>query len=186
VGDEPILTYSIFKSFGNLMTTGVKLTTEQYGVMLRKSDKELVAKVNATIARLKKAGTLEEMRKKWFQNVMQETAAARTEMEQKEAMKKAPKTVSVGVVKSGGTFRMDRLDGHVVKLSGPGGNFTSSPINTNGNSGSASFPGAIPPGSYQLTFAVLKLNTTVTVPESATKSMRLSMNIGSTVSISLQ
>jgi ABC-type amino acid transport substrate-binding protein len=186
VGDEPILTYSIFKSFQNLMTTGAKVTTEHYGVLMRKGDTELAAKVNATIARLRKAGAIEKLRVQWFQNVMQETKSERNKMEEDERLKKAPKSVSVGIAKSGGTFRMDRLDGHVVKLSGPGGNFTSSPINTNGNNGHASFPAAIPPGSYQLNFPVLKLNTTVTVPETATKSMRLSMSIGNTVSISLQ
>src|SRR5262249_55039656 len=126
VGDEPILTYSMFKSFQNLVTTGTKLTQEDYGVLLRKTDKELLAKVNATIARLKKAGTLEELRKKWFQNVLQEAGAERDKMAQQEAMKSAPKAVSVGISKTGGAFRMDRLDGHTVSLSGAGGNFTSS------------------------------------------------------------
>ena len=185
VGDEPILTYSMFKSFANLATTGAKLTQEDYGVLLRKTDKELLAKVNATIARLKKAGTLDELRKKWFQNVLQEAGAERDKMAQQEAMKTAPKSVSVGISKTGGAFRMDRLDGHVVTLSGAAGTFTSSPINTNGNHGSCTFPNAIAPGEYRISMPVLKMNTALTIPKSATKSVRLDMTIGSSVGIAV-
>jgi ABC-type amino acid transport substrate-binding protein len=183
VGDEPILTYSMAKSFQNLATTGAKLTQEDYGVLLRKTDKELVAKVNATIARLKKSNALEDMRKKWFQNVLQEASAERNKMQQEEAMKGAPKAVAVSISKTGGVFRMDRLDGHVVTLSGAAGTFTSSPINTNGNHGSCTFPNPVPPGEYRISMPVLKMNATFTIPKKATKSMRLIMTIGDSVRI---
>ena len=178
VGDDPILTYSIAKSFDNLMTTGVRLTSEDYGVLLRKSDRELLRKVNATIARLKKSGTLEELHKKWFQDVLEKTALARKKMEEQEGLKTAPKVISVSIVKTGsGGFRMERLDGHVVALSGSNVSFTSSPINTNGNHGNCRFPNPIPPGDYRLSMPVFKINEAITVPKNATRSMTLDMSI---------
>ena len=111
VGDEPILTYSIYKSFPNLMTSGVRVTEEEYGVVTRKNEKELLAKVNETIARLKKSGELVELRKKWFQDVMERTSNARQEMRKDEQLRESPKAVSVNIVKTGGGFNIDRLDG---------------------------------------------------------------------------
>ncbi|HYK87836.1 MAG TPA: ABC transporter substrate-binding protein, partial [Acidobacteriota bacterium] len=52
VGDDPILTYSIYKSFNNLIPLGTLLTQEQYAVVVRKGEKELLGKVNARLERL--------------------------------------------------------------------------------------------------------------------------------------
>ncbi len=104
IGDEPILTYSIYKSFPNLVPIGVRLDQEQYGVVVRKDEKELLAKVNETIARLKKSGELEALRSKWFQNVMEEVGKQRDEMARQEAMKEAPKDVTFNFIKTGGSL----------------------------------------------------------------------------------
>ena len=111
VGDEPILTYSIYKSFPNLMTLGTRLTEEQYGVVMRKQDTALLASVNKTIERLKKSGELEALRKKWFQNVIEEVGEERAKMQREDALKEAPKDIVFNFVKTGGSFSMDRLDG---------------------------------------------------------------------------
>ena len=111
VGDLPILTYSIYKSFSNLMTLGNRLTEEQYAVAVRKNERELLAKVNATISRLKKSGELEVLRKKWFQDVMEKAANEREEMKRKEALKEGPKLVTFNFIKITGNFPMERLDG---------------------------------------------------------------------------
>src|SRR5881409_3336452 len=62
VGDLPILTYSIYKSYQNLITLCNRLTEEQYAVVVRKNEKEILAKVNATISRLKKSNELDALR----------------------------------------------------------------------------------------------------------------------------
>ena len=114
VGDEHILTYSIYKSYANLMTLGVRLTEEHYGVVVRKNEKQLLASVNATIERLKKSGELEVLRKKWFQDVMERVAKQRDDLQRNEIIKKGPKTVAFNFVKVSGTFDMkiaaDKVD----------------------------------------------------------------------------
>ena len=177
VGDEPILTYSIYKSFPNLMTSGVRVTEEEYGVVTRKNEKELLAKVNATIARLKKSGELVELRKKWFQDVMERTSTERQEMRKDEQLREAPKAVSFNIVKTGGGYNLDRLDGFEVNLVGSNGSFKSSPITTAGNRGSCRFSAPIPPGEYRLNMPALKINTTINIPKTASRSVTIDMRI---------
>ncbi len=182
VGDEPILTYSIYKSFANLMTIGVHLTDEKYGIVARKTEKELITKVNATLERLKKSGELENLKKKWFQNVMQDARDQRVQAEKDQALKKAPKDVTFNFVKTSGGFNMDRLDGFQLVLAGVQ-SYQSTPILTNGNRGSCKL-GAVPPGEYRLSMAIFKLsNQLVKIPESATRSITFEMNIGAGITI---
>jgi polar amino acid transport system substrate-binding protein len=177
VGDEPILTYSIYKSFTNLMTSGVRVTEEEYGVVTRKNEKELLAKVNETIARLKKSGELVELRKKWFQDVMERTSNARQEMRKDEQLREAAKTVSINIVKTGGGFNLERLDGYDFILAGSAGSFKSTPITTSGNRGSCRFSAPIPPGEYRLSLPALKMNPTINIPKTATRSVTIDMRI---------
>ncbi len=177
VGDEHILTYSIYKSYANLMTLGVRLTEEHYGVVVRKNEKQLLASVNATIERLKKSGELEVLRKKWFQDVMEQVAKQRDDLQRNEIIKKGPKTVAFNFVKVSGNFPMDRLDGYQLTLVGPNGKFTSGPILTNGSRGSCKFSTPVPPGEYSLNMSILKLNTTIKIPKIAASSVTFDMKI---------
>lgn len=183
VGDEPILTYSIYKSFPNLITLGTRITEEQYGVVLRKNERELLSKVNDTIARLKKSGELDVLKKKWFQNVMEDAAREREELRKKDAMREGPKTVTFNFIKTSGAFNMERLDGYQLSLIGSSGSFSSTPILTNGPRGSCRFTAAVPPGDYRLNMQIFRLNTTITIPKSAGSSVTFDMRIGSTIDI---
>jgi hypothetical protein len=181
VGDEPILTYSIYKSFPNLMTLGTRLTEEQYGVVVRKQDTALLASVNKTIERLKKSGELEALRKKWFQNVIEEVGKEREKMQREDALKEAPKDIVFNFVKTGGSFSMDRLDGFQIVLAGAQ-SYQSTPILTNGNRGSCRLS-SVPPGEYRLSMSIFKLNTTVNVPKIPARTITFDMNIGAGITI---
>lgn len=181
VGDEPILTYSIYKSFPNLMTLGIPLTEEKYAVVVRKNEKELLASVNNTISRLKKSGQLDELRTKWFQDVMEQARKAREELARQEALKEAPKAIVFNFVKTGGTFRMDRLDGYEVILAGAQ-SYKSNPILTNENRGSCRLNNVIP-GEYRLNIPIFKLNTTINVPKTAARTVTFNLSIGTTINI---
>ncbi len=178
VGDDPILTYSIYKSYPNLIPLGMLLTQNQYAVVVRRGEKELLAKVNATLERLKKSGELDALRKKWFQNVMEDVANERRKLQQEEELRDAPKDIKVNIVKTGGNFSMDRLDGFQLVLVGNAGTFQSSPILTSGNKGNCKFDRPIPPGEYKLNMSILRMTTTVTIPKMPTRSIALDMSIG--------
>jgi len=182
VGDEPILTYSIYRSFPNLMTIGILLTEEQYVVVTRRGEKELISKVNETVERLKKSGELEASKKKWFQNVMQEAKDKREEFAKAEQMKEAPKDITFNLVKTSGNFNMERLDGYQVILAGEKSSFQSTPILTSGPRGSCKLS-TVPPGEYRLSMPIFKLNTTVKIPKSASRSITFDMNIGAGITI---
>ncbi|HRR90908.1 MAG TPA: transporter substrate-binding domain-containing protein, partial [bacterium] len=53
------------RSTDGLKVINKLLTKEQYGIAIRKEDKALLRAVNTVIARLKKEGVIEELRKKW-------------------------------------------------------------------------------------------------------------------------
>jgi len=179
IGDEPILTYSIYKSFPNLMTLGTLVTQDQYAVAVRKGEKDLLVKVNGTLERLKKSGELDALRKKWFQNVMELANKQRQEMQQEETLREAPKAITCNIVKSGGSFSMDRLDGFQLVLVGASGTFQSTPILTNGSKGNCKFNNPIPPGEYKLNMSILRMTATVDIPKMPTRNITLDMNIGS-------
>jgi ABC-type amino acid transport substrate-binding protein len=176
VGDEPILMFSIAKSFDNLMTTGTTLNEEKYGVVVRKEEKELFASVNNTISRLKKSGQLEVLRKKWFQDVLEQARKKREDKVREDALKESPKEVTFNFNKQAGNFRMDRLDGYEVILQGAQA-YKSTPILTTENRGSCRVA-TVPPGEYRLSMPIFKLNTTLKIPNTASRSITFDMNIG--------
>jgi polar amino acid transport system substrate-binding protein len=181
VGDEPILTYSIYKSFPYLMTIGVHLTDEKYAVVTRKTEKEIIAKVNETLERLRKSGELDALKTKWFQNVMQEAADKREKLQREQLLKEAPKDITFNFVKTSGNFNMERLDGFQLILAGAS-SFQSTPILTNGAHGTCKLS-AVPPGEYHLSMPIFKLNTDVKIPKSATRAIVFEMNIGAGITI---
>ena len=69
VGDEPLITYSSVNSFHNTATLPILINKYQYAVVVRKGKTELLAKINATIDRLKSAGELKRLDETWFGNV---------------------------------------------------------------------------------------------------------------------
>ncbi len=123
VGDQPILTYSSFKSFPNTTTLSLLINRYQYAVVVRKKETELLEKINATIDRLKNSGELDSLKQKWFQNIDEEARKYREKYQKEEALKKSPKTITVAINKLSGAFNMDRLDGFVLVLQGPAGNY---------------------------------------------------------------
>jgi glutamine transport system substrate-binding protein len=184
IGDKYTMTYSIFKSFSNLMTLDVRLESEQLGVLVRKQEKKLLAQVNTTVERLKKSGELDALQKKWFQNVIEEAGKQRDDMAKELALKESPKTVNFTLIKqAGASFNFDRLDGFQAQLVGEKGSYTSSPIMTTGNHGVCKFPDAVPPGEYRLVLSIFKLSKEFTIPKVASRNLNFDMNIGSTISI---
>jgi ABC-type amino acid transport substrate-binding protein len=178
VGDKPIITYSIYKSYAtNLITTGVELLPIQYGVVLRQNDTVLLGKVNDTIARLKSAGALEGNRQKWLQDVMKITADERDALAKEELLKQAPKSITVNFVKEAGNtvVRLDRLEGFDAQLAGPGGSFKSTPIIVDEAlvRGSCKFATPIPAGEYTITLSRISLKAPLTVEKKAVTAMTL-------------
>jgi hypothetical protein len=136
-----------------------------------------MAKVNATLDRLKKSGELESLKEKWLADVITQATEKRKRHAEEEALKKAPKSITVSIVKSSGAFSMDRLDGFQLVLEGPNGTFQSAPILTNGNRGSCRFPQRIPPGEYKMAMSIFKMTTNVKVPELAKNSIAMDMRV---------
>lgn len=176
VGDKPIISYIIFKSYQKrLHTVGDLLTHEPYAVMTK--DPNLLKVINETIARLDKDGKLKEIVQKWFADYeafiikQQRDKAAADKAASVKAS--APKTVVFHF--SSSKFPLDRLDGHQIRMSGPGGSFTSSHITTSGKSGSCSI-GRVPPGNYQASLGVIRWNGGVTVPADGSSSVTVNLN----------
>jgi ABC-type amino acid transport substrate-binding protein len=177
VGDEPLITYSSFKSFPNTLTLPVLVNRYQYAVAVRKSEPELLEKVNETIDRLKNSGELEAMVTKWFGNVQKEALEERKKTEKEEALKRSPKSINVNITKLSGAFSMDRLDGFVLVLEGANGKYESTPILTAGNKGNCKFTHPVPPGEYKLNMSILRMTTKVVVPEVPKAALAMDMNI---------
>jgi ABC-type amino acid transport substrate-binding protein len=178
VGDNRIMTYSIWKSFEMLITTGAKLTTDEYAVVARKDEKKLLASVNKTLDKLKADGTLDSLPKKWFQDVMEQASASIAKYSEDESLKSTPKTITCNIVKSAGSWNMSRLDGYTLVLVGSAGTYSSEPILTDGNRGSCRFSTPVPPGEYKLNMTILKMSTVVNIPKAAKSALVLDMNIG--------
>ena len=83
----------------------------------------------------------------------------------------------ISINKRGGNWSMDRLDGFILKLVGPSGTFESEPILTEGNTGRCKFKKAILPGDYTLNMTIFKMTKDVPVPNDATKSLTMTINI---------
>jgi ABC-type amino acid transport substrate-binding protein len=72
VGDESLITYSSFKSYPNTTTLPGLINKYQYAVVVRKTEPELLSKINATIERLRSAGELKKLDQTWFGNVRED------------------------------------------------------------------------------------------------------------------
>jgi ABC-type amino acid transport substrate-binding protein len=177
VGDEPILAYSSYKNYPNTTTLPIQVDKYQYGVVVRKGETELLAKINETLDRLRSSGELDSLKAKWFQDVQKKIKERRENDLQQEALKKAPKTINVNITKVSGGFSMDRLDGFVLVLEGASGKYQSAPILTNGNKGNCRFTQPVPPGEYRLNMSILKMTTTLTVPDLPKNTLTMDMNI---------
>jgi glutamine transport system substrate-binding protein len=187
IGDDPILTYSIFKSFENLETIGTQLNKFQYAVVARKGDEKLLESVNRTLQRLKSSGGLESLREKWFQTVLEEADKKREKIRQVQLLKKSPKTVTVQIVKSGGrALDMDSLDGFQLVLEGKNGTYKSTSIRTEGSRGRCSFGQSVPPGEYQLNMIIFQKPQTVTIPEFPKSAITLLINVAKDTTITPQ
>jgi glutamine transport system substrate-binding protein len=177
VADKPILIFSSYKSFPNLVTLPDEINKYQYAIAVRKNDQALLASINRTLDRLKESGDLEALKEKWFQDVFEKAEALRLEYQQQEALKAAPKRIEVVINKRSGNFQMDRLDGFVLVMEGAGAKYQSTPILTTGNSGKCKFNTPVPPGVYKLDMKIFQTTATVTVPNLAKSTLSMSMDV---------
>jgi ABC-type amino acid transport substrate-binding protein len=177
VGDEPLITYSSFKSFPNTSILPTLVNKYQYAVVVRAGEKDLMAKINATIDRLKADSELKKLEDKWFENVREGAKGQREKDLKEEMMKKAPKNISVSIQKISGAFSMDRMDGFVLVLEGASAKYKSTPILTDGNKGSCKFTQPVPPGDYKLAMSILQFVKTITVPEMPKGSLTMDMKV---------
>ena len=179
VGDEPLITYSSFKSYPNTTAVPALINKYKYAAVVRKSETELLAKINATIERLKGAGELKKFEETWFGNVRKDALGKWKNDLEEERLKKASKSINVIIQRISGAFSMDRLDGFVLVLDGPQGKYQSTPILTDGNKGNCKFTQPIPPGEYRLAMNIFKMITTVTVPGLSKSSLAMDMRVSS-------
>lgn len=178
VGDEPFITYSSAQSYPNTNVLATPVNKYSYAVAVRKSETALLARINATIARMKSAGRLAELEAQWMGDA-REQAGKRADGDRKtDEAKKAPKTITVNINKLAGDWKMDRLDGFKFVLEGASGRYESTPILTEGNHGSCRFLNPVPPGEYRLNISILRLVTTVPVPNYPKTSLTMDLNIG--------
>jgi ABC-type amino acid transport substrate-binding protein len=182
VGDKPIMTYSIYKNYStNLVTTDIELSQYQYAVVVRPDETKLLDKINETIRRLKAAKQFPAWRDKWFGTVMNEMKGRAADLQKTEELKNAPKTIAVTLIKEAGSkVQLDRLDGFNATLTGSGGNFTSTAINTNdaGTGGTFKFSSPIPPGEYKFTLARINVTATITIEKKPVTSLSVTMTFG--------
>lgn len=179
VGDEPFIIYSSFKSYPNTTTLPVPINKYKYAAVVRKSEPELLTKINATIARLNSAGELKKYEETWFGNVRKDALGQRENDLEQERLKNAPKSINVVIQRISGAFSMDRLDGFVLVLDGAKGKYQSTPILTDGNRGNCKFTQPVPPGEYRLAMSIFKMVTTVTVPDLSKSSLAMDMRVSS-------
>jgi ABC-type amino acid transport substrate-binding protein len=177
VGDEIMLSYSSFNSYPNTTTLPEQVNKYKYAAAVRKGETELLAKINGTIDRLKSSGELQKMIDKWIDDVVNKSRKRGAEDKAEDARKKAPKSISVTLVKSGGNWPMDRLDGFVLVLEGGTGKYQSTPILTEGNRGNCKFTSPVPPGEYRLNMSVPRMTVKVPVPDLAKTSLVMEMSI---------
>jgi ABC-type amino acid transport substrate-binding protein len=187
VGDEPMITYSSFRSFKN--TTAQQdliINRYKYATVVRKGEVELLGKINATIDRMLASGEINKSADKFFGNVRDEARNQLAEDIRITGAKKAPKLINVNITRLSGTWDMDRLDGFDLVLYGPAGQYQSTSIRTEGNKGHCKFTNPVPPGEYKLKMSVLRTPTTVPVPELPKASLTMDIILGSRPTIELR
>jgi ABC-type amino acid transport substrate-binding protein len=178
VGDEDILTITGFKSFQNTKTVpNLTVNKYKYAIVVKKGETDLLKKIDETLDRMKKGNDLEALKIKWIETPKKEALAKTNAGITKHELQGSPKAINVVINKRGGSWAMDILDGFILKLVGPTGTFESEPILTEGNTGRCKFKKAILPGDYTLNLTKLRMSTKVPVPNDATKSLTMTMNI---------
>jgi ABC-type amino acid transport substrate-binding protein len=183
VGDEPFITYSSVNSYLSTNVQPEFVNKYKYAVAVRKDETELLKKINDTLERMKSSGELAKLEQTWIGSI-RDKAANRAAGDKKEDQdKKAPKTINVTINKTSGSWNMDRLDGFKFVLEGASGKYESTPILTDGNRGNCKFVRPVPPGEYKLNISILKLVTTVPVPDLAKTALSMDLNIGRETSI---
>ena len=183
VGDEPFITYSSVQSYTNTMLMPALVNKYQYAVAVRKTEPELLAKVNETIDRLKSSGDMKKLDETWMGTVREEAKKLLQGEVQRNELEKSPKSISVNITKLSGNWNMDRLDGFVLVLEGSTGRYESTPILTEGNKGNCRFTRPVPPGEYRLNISILRMVATVPVPELPKSTLTMDLNISSKVTI---
>lgn len=186
IGDQPIISYSIFTSFPNLKTIGDRLTTENYGVVLRKEDTELLKIVNKTLERLKGSGQQQRIYKAWFADVEKGIAEQKRKEAELEKWRTTPKTVIFQWAKDPSfNFRMSRLDGFNITLRNKetGATINSTPIETQGNTGQCRI--TVVPGVYAFSMKGYPLaSPEYEVPVVAAMTLTSTINLGASTTIS--
>jgi hypothetical protein len=155
-------------------------------VVVRKSEQDLLKKINATLTRLKTSGELKKFEETWFGNVKGEAINLLKKDKAEEEAKKAPKAINVSITKRGGAWNMDRLDGFVLVLEGPTGRYESTPILTEGNKGNCKFTRPVPPGEYRLAISILQMVAKVPVPDLPKTSLTMNMSIARELTITFR
>jgi ABC-type amino acid transport substrate-binding protein len=109
VGDEPLITYSSVKSFHNTTTLPILINKYKYAAVVRKGKTELLAKINATIDRLKTAGELKRLDETWLGNVRE--AAINLHQKDLELERlQYQKSIRASIPKTGGAVSMNRVN----------------------------------------------------------------------------
>jgi transglutaminase/protease-like cytokinesis protein 3 len=183
VGDEVMIAYSSVKSYPNTATLPGYINKYQYAVVVRKNETELLAKINETIDRLKSSGELKALTDQWIGTVVEDAKKLAAADKKQDELKRTPKAINVTLRKTSGKWNMDRLDGFVLVLNGPTGQYQSTPILTEGNTGNCKFTRPVPPGDYRLNFSILGMTANVPVPSLAKAALTMDINIGNAISI---
>jgi len=184
VGDEILLNYSSVESFPNTNIMNTVINKYSYAVAVRKGDAKLLAKVNETISRMKSSGELAQLEAQWVGDVKERAQARASSDREEEELKKGPKTISVVINKQSGNWSMERLDGFRFVLQGANNTYQSTPIETDGERrGTCRFTQPVPPGDYTMEVSILGLTAKVPVPEYAQSSLSMTVNIGSSITI---
>ena len=184
VGDEILLNYSSVESYPNTNIMNTIINKYSYAVAVRKGDAKLLAKINETISRMKSSGELAQLEAQWVGDVKERAKARASSDREEEELKKGPKTISVVINKQSGNWSMERLDGFRFVLQGANNTYQSTPIETDGERrGTCRFAQPVPPGDYTMEVSILKMTTKVTVPEYAQTSLSMTVNIGSSITI---
>jgi polar amino acid transport system substrate-binding protein len=176
IGDYPIISYSIFQSFTNLKTIGDKLTKEQYGIVVRKEDTELLKIINKVLDQIKSSGKDKQLYTQWFSDVEKGIAEQKKKEADLERWMTTPKTIVFRFERDPSfKFKMSRLDGFNVQLKHKesGQVFTSTAIETQGDTGSCRI--SVIPGTYQFSMKGYQLSGEIEVP--LIESMNLTSNV---------
>jgi polar amino acid transport system substrate-binding protein len=174
VGDEPIISYNIYKTYKQLTKLEKNLTDEKYGVLLKqRPNNELLNVANQTIDKMKSTDQYSALVKKWFGEYEAEIKRKKEEAAAQQARAGRPKTVHIRISSNGSGISLGDLDGYQITLQGSGRSYTSGHL----NSGQSQVSN-VPPGSYTLILPKLRLSAGVTIPPSEAGSVTVNIRLG--------